>query len=155
MTIDVFSLLRQGIVQAGSRVVSDLNALPDEKVGVSPGGQARPAADFVYELAFVNRRVAARLRGETPPPTADDGWIVAPEGFRAKAVLAAEVEGSVAELLAAYDGHGPDGIADPVQMGEATWTVYDAAVFVTRHMNYHDAQLNYLQAFYGDLEVHW
>jgi hypothetical protein len=155
MSIDAFTLLREGMVEAGSRIVTDLSALPDEKITESPGGKARPAADFVYEVAVVNRRVASRLRGETPPPLPNDGWIVAPEGFRTKATLVSEIQGSMEELLAAYDGHSPDGIEDRVIMGQKEWSVFETAVFIARHMNYHDAQLNYLQAFYGDLEVHW
>lgn len=155
LSFDIFAKLREGISESGSRIVMDLLALPDDRVAVSPGGNARSAADFVYEVAFVNRRMAARLRGETPAPASIDGWIVAPPEFQQKPALAAEVEASVEELIAALDTHTPDGIEHPVKFGDADWTVFDAALFIARHMNYHDAQLNYLQAFYGDMDVHW
>jgi hypothetical protein len=153
--MDVFGLLRADIVQAGARIVKDLNALPEDKVVESPGGSARPAADFVYEVAFINRRCAMRLRGEAPPPVENEPWIVAPEGFRTKDALTREMEESTAELLAGFDQRGPNGLTDLIPLPREEWTVFQLATFVTRHMNYHDAQLNYLQSLYGDLEVHW
>jgi hypothetical protein len=155
LSIDVFATLRSGIVQVGERIVNDLRAIPDDKIAVSPGGKARPPADFIYEVAFVNRRFAARLKGTEPPEAPVDGWIIAPEGFQNKVALIAEMEASVKDLLSGFDSHGPDGLADAVHTVQGPWTVLDTAIFVTRHMNYHDAQLNYVQALYGDLEVHW
>ena len=155
MPLDVFALLRGGLMEAGTRMINDLEALPDDKVAESPGGSARSAADFVYEVAFVNRRVAVRLTGVAPPPVEFDGWMMAPPEFRNKAKLKQELQESVDALLDALDSHAPDGIDHLVPMPQAEWSVFETVTFVTRHMNYHDAQLNYLQALYGDAEMHW
>lgn len=155
MSIDVFGALRAGLVQAGERLVSDLSAIPDDKVAVSPGGQARPPADFVYEVAFVNRRFAARLKGTEPPAVPGDGWIVAPAECRDKPGLISEIEASVQDVLEGLDSRGPEGLDDTIDTLRGPWTVFETAVFVAQHMNYHDAQLNYVQALNGDMEVHW
>lgn len=155
MPVDIFAITRQAMEETGSRMVQDLAAIPEDKVALSPGGNARKVCDFVYEVAFINRRMAARLRGESLRLLESEGWVVAPEEYRSKELLLEELQGSVTELLAAYDTHGPAGFDHVISTPFGESTVFEAASFVTRHISYHDAQLNYVQAFFGDLEMHW
>src|SRR5687767_13340517 len=76
---------RKQIEDARDDYVKDLEALPDEALLNSQGGTARTAFDFTHEVAHVNRRIAMRLRGETPPDVTDEGWVKAPAEFQTKA----------------------------------------------------------------------
>jgi hypothetical protein len=33
--------------------------------------------------------------------------------------------------------------------------IYELVFFAAMHNMYHDAQLNYVQQLYGDMDVHW
>jgi len=153
---DLHAILRKRLDSARVNYVSDLESMTAEQLGTSPGGAARTPFDFTYEVAFVNRRVAMRLRGEVPEPFPSGGWITAPEGLRTVDQAVAEINSSVDEVLAAWDALAEDDLEKGfVGVSGETMSFIDLMFMVSYHMGYHDAQLNYLQAILGDAEVHW
>lgn len=130
---------------------SDLEAIPEDQFCASPGGCARAPVDFTYEVAFVNRRIAGRLRGDEMAPMPFEGWMVAPEDQRHKARSIAEFEASMNEVAAALG----DDVHRTIVTPDRTTTALELALFCALHVMYHDAQLNYFQALKGDDAMHW
>ena len=142
------------VTDAGNFYRKDLDALSDEAILGSPGGEARSPIDFTYEVAMINRRIAARLRGEDVPPMPEiEGWMVAPPEWRAggKAKTVAEFDASMKDVI---DAIGDD-VSRPLVTPARTTTAFEVALFCGLHVMYHDAQLNYVQALNGDSAMHW
>jgi hypothetical protein len=155
MAIDLHAILLERFANASKAYADDLSAMTHEQLSTCVAGRARIAYDFTSEVACINRRFAKRLRGEAPDPL-PEGWIVAPDGFRAKEAAIAEIRASAAELVEAWNELAQDELDSviPLQNGASTFPA-DLMALATYHCGYHDAQLNYIQALHGDLEMHW
>ena len=151
MSAEVHAIVRAQILEAAELYVKDLRALPEVELTHDRG--ARLPIDFTYESVMVNRRLAARLRGIEPDPSTRE--TTAPELFRAQTVAADEILGSAGELIAAWDDLGPEGITKPIPAAGDGETALSLAIFATRHLQYHDGQLAYLQSLNGDASNHW
>jgi len=135
--------------------LKDIDALTEEQLNASPGGNARVAYDFIYEVVVINQRLAARLRLEEPPAPAwkfGEEWAVAPASFRNKETAKAEIAASIDEVIIAFKNGDPN---RPCPTSEGDKPAVELALFASMHCMYHLAQLNYIQAFYGDLGIHW
>lgn len=151
MAFDPTAYATAQVTNAGNYYLGDLKAISEEDLLKSPAGQARAPIDFTYEVVLINRRIATRLRGETPPPMSFEGWTVAPDEFRSKEAAVREMEASVKEMV---DAIGTDAMRTIV-MPDRESTAFEVANFGALHIMYHDAQLNYLQSMKGDMEMHW
>ena len=153
---EIKDFLRKQIEDAKNDYVRDIDALSHEQLNASPGGSARTPYDFTYEVVFVNRRIAKRLRGETPEPAPDNGWIKAPEEFRNKDHAKNEVSTTMDEILSAWDKLDESQLTTPIVMASGnTTSALGLGHMASHHASYHGAQLNYIQAINGDEEVHW
>lgn len=138
-------------------ITNDLNAIPVEKRGASPGGAGRTPLNIVAECAYVNRRCAQYLKTLVPPerPT-DEERETFLNSFDTAEKAIAYLEETAAELAEAIDGF------DGAQWGETTefpfgrpMTFFGIAELPSVHLMYHDGQLNYIQTLYDDKEIHW
>lgn len=154
MAINIKEYAEDGLREARDRYIQDLEALSEDQLALKPGGSARSAFDFTYEVVVVNRRFMTRLRGETPP-VLGDGWIVAPVEFCSREVAISQVRESMDDVLNHLHGVDEAGYEAEIQLASGAWSLFRVVTFLARHANYHDAQLNYLQAMSGDGEVHW
>jgi hypothetical protein len=146
----------KGLEQATGFYSKDLEALSEDQIFGCAGGVARRPADFTYEVCLINRRVAARLRGEEPPAWPEgEGFVGAPADLSSKASIATYFADACAELMAAAkaipaeEGDkliGPEGKQEPA---------YAMVSFCAMHTMYHDAQLNFVQSLAGDGGMHW
>lgn len=143
------------IRSAGEDYVNDLHHLSTEQLDQSPGGSARKGADFSFEVAIVNQRIAARVRGENKGPWPYEGWVTAPDGSRSQEALIALVRDSVDEVINALEGIDEEMLFAPITSGGQETTLFKAASMCAVHTSYHDAQLNYIQSILGDMEIHW
>lgn len=151
----LINLVKDRIADAGKDYLLDLQSMPDHMLEDSPGGDARAPYDFTYEVVVVNRRVAARLRGQEPEPWPFEGWAVAPEGFRSKDKACGELQASIDEVLQAWTALTDEEALAEFDLPTGKGTKLGIASLVATHMTYHDGQLNYVQAMNGDSEVHW
>lgn len=144
------------IEQATSFYVKDLEAMTEEQILGSVGGTARKPVDFTYEVALINRRIAARLIGTEPPaaPEGDDWW-VAPEELRSKAAIIEYMKESTRQLLEAARSVSEEESGKMVGAPGSERPAFALAYFAGMHTMYHDAQLNYIQSLSGDLAMHW
>lgn len=134
--------------------LADLEACSEENLAKSPGGVARTPFDFTYEVAYINRHFARRLRGEESP-TFPEGWMKAPDEMRSKAAILAELKASIEEFRNEFNKESDESLDREIKTPKGSSTPLEYADIYTSHMNYHDAQLNYHQTICGDGEVHW
>ena len=146
--------IRQELVGNTEMFLVDLAAMSEEALRSKPGGVARSPFDFIYEVAFVNRRFTKRLRSEDPGPFPEP-WMTAPEEFQTKEGAIAAVKESMEGLVAEWDKLSESDLSRkiPTPMGETT--PLELCVTAAKHVHYHDGQLNYIQAMSGDAAMHW
>jgi len=147
--------LRETIEKMAAYFEKDVFAIPDERYSASIGGVTRSPADIVYEVAVVNNRLATRLSGGDPGPPAQDGWITAPAEYQHKPDSLEMFKHSIKNLLDACDGLSEADMDRTYQLPMGEMKPKDLLGLATVHVSYHLGQLNLIQAFYGDNEVHW
>lgn len=148
------SYIREQIEQGRKMVAADIAATPEDLLLTSPGGAARAAVDYVYELSYVHRRFAKRLRGEDPGQF-PQGFLVAPDEYRSKEKAIEEFGESTDDMLSAWNAVPDDRIAETIVLPAGQTTPLELMSIAITHMAYHDGQLNQLQALNGDTEIHW
>lgn len=154
MSADLRSFVVKTFTGSIEGFLKDLDALSHEDLKQSFGKSSRTAYDFIYEVGIINQRVATRCRGEDPGPmpwTFGDGWLSAPAEFYDKEASKQHIQSTGDAVLAAV---GED-VERSVAVGENMQPVYQLVLFAAEHTQYHDAQLNFIQAMVGDLAVHW
>ena len=149
--------LSKGLRDAAKAFVGDLEAMPQEVLEKSPGGVARTPFDYSYEIALINKRVAARLRGEDPGPWpfADVKWVTCDPDFAEKDKMVEFVRASFEEVCSAWDAFDESKLTEPIKLPSGETNALDLASMAFSHSVYHDGQLNYAQSISGDDEMHW
>lgn len=154
MSVNIKQYAEETLKGARDRYILDLEALSHEQLANRPAEGIRSVYDFTYEIVIVNQRFLMRLRREEPPALAD-GWIDAPAEFCDKEKAISEFRKSVDDVLALVEPYTEEEYSGEFPLREDSWTVFRAVCFLAHHVNYHDGQLNYIQALGGDSEVHW
>ena len=144
-----------GIQMVSQFLGKDIKAMSDEVLASCPGGKARCAFDLIYELAMVNRMMASLITGEAKDVAIPSGWTLAPADYRSKDKAQADLQGSIAELLAAYDNVPDEKLAEPITTPFGTMPASQLLNMLNGHMMYHSGQLNYIQTIHGDDVFHW
>lgn len=135
---------------------SDLDAMSPETLTTRPHGAHRSPLDYTYEVALVNHRIAARLRGEHPGPMPDGPWVMAPTGDDAVATVLEEFKASGLAVVAAAEALPAERYHEvPHGLKPEDGSNVGLITFVCIHLAYHDGQLNLTQSMNGDQEVHW
>lgn len=137
-----------------SAYLKDLEKMSEEDL-LGAGGPARKGIDFTYEVSYVNHRFATRLKGETPEPWPDNGWMVAPEEYRTKEAAIRYFTESIDEMIAAWQAIPAGEILKVIPLTTGETSPLDLVYSCCEHGNYHDGQLNYIQELGGDMTVHW
>ena len=150
----VKSFLSKQLEFARDSYIQDLEVMSEDDLVAGVGGSERKGIDFSYEVAYVNRRFAKRLRGETPDAW-PDGWIVAPDDQKTKAVAIANIRESMNEFIAAWKTIPTEEITKVIVLETGETSPLDLVFSCCWHTGYHDAQLNYIQELKGDLTMHW
>ncbi len=155
MELDLKTFAIKQLEDVRDRYLQDLQALPDEAFDSSFGGSARTPAHFTYEIVCVNERFVKRLSGEDPGPFNPETWANTPDNFRSKAGSIQGFEASLNQVVDAVKGMADNEMLREIQTPGGSTNPYDLALFCASHVNYHDGQLNYIQALHGDTAVHW
>jgi hypothetical protein len=150
------TFLANFVEKIGASYANDLKHIPADKQLLSPMGVARSATIFTAECAGFNRWITKIIAGEEVTMPDEEGRKAYYASFDSGEKALEELNSSVAELCEAIRGCSEDDLGrtvtmpwgDPMVMAEA---IHMAGV----HMAYHEGQLNYIQALYGDGENHW
>ncbi len=146
----------KAIEQASKVYLNDLEAMTERQLLESAGGNARVPVDFTFEVALINRRIAARLAGQEPPAMPEvDGWLVAPDELRSKQGISLYLKSACEELTEAAKAIPEAESGKMVGTPGSERPAFALAQFAAMHTMYHDAQLNFIQSLNGDLEMHW
>jgi len=155
--MDLKQIMSDSLERLGSTYIKDFGWIPEDKCGVSPMGKARTPIEFTVECASLNEFVANTIAGRDPRggKTKEDRQAYF-KAIDTKAAAIKELESSIALLRAAIADIPADGLSTEV---ESPWggktTAFKFATTAINHMSYHDGQLNYIQALYGDDADHW
>lgn len=145
-----------GIEQSTGFYARDLEALTEEQILSCAGGVSRKPVDFTYEVALVNKRIAARFRGIEPPVwPQSEGFVCAPDELLSKAAICEYMANATAELLDAARSLSEEDGAKLIGPEDRQEPAYAMAYFTVMHTMYHDAQLNFVQSLAGDGAMHW
>lgn len=156
MTTDLKTFIGEQLKVTAKMYLQDLQAMSHEQLSFSPSDVARTAYDFTYEVILVNRRVAARLRGEDPGAwPGGEGFLKAPAEFCNKEQAMKELEDSTVAALAAWETTPQDRLTEKIVVPQGETSPLELMSILLSHLPYHDGQLNYLQTIHGDGEVHW
>ncbi len=138
--------------KAGALYSIDLKYIPDEKMTECLGGVCRTPSEFTGEVIGFNHMVANALRGNSENASHGDE----PSGPSTSAAAIQAVNDSVNALASAIENLNDD---DLQKTATAPWgaqmSYADYARNAVMNMFYHCGQLNYVQAFNGDAEIHW
>src|SRR5437868_8071244 len=146
MSTDLKSHLKERIGGWGKSYVNDLQAMTDDQLAKSPGGSSRTPFDITYEVIYVNKRVAARLRGEDPGPwLQSEGFLKAPQEFCKKDSAIQQLDDSVKAVLEGWEKTPPDKLEETIKVPTGETSPLDLVNLVATHLAYHDGQLNYHQ----------
>jgi uncharacterized damage-inducible protein DinB len=150
-------ILVQNLDRAERFLLADVAAMSDGQLNASRGGAARKAYDLLYEIAGVNRWMAARLRGEDPGPRpfAEGAFPTAPPELCHKNRILSLLKESFKDLRVAFENLPPDSLLEPMPNSERPVTPLETIIVAASHTFYHDGQLNYMQALDGDSAIHW
>jgi hypothetical protein len=144
-----------GMQRVAQLLSKDLNAMSNEVLASCPGGKARCGFDLVYELAEVNRMMASLIRGESKEVSLPDSWTLAPADYRSKEQAQADLQGSINELLAAFENVPEDKLEEDLSTPLGQMPAGKLMAAMNSHMMYHSGQLNYIQTIHGDDAFHW
>lgn len=152
-TIDVREVLCGLLETSRNFYNSDLQALPGGSATQSIGGVCRTPLDYTMECAHLNQFTARALRGEAQPEGFNEFEGVGDQTVEgAQSALNASVDDLVSALRSASDDALLRKITAP---WGAEMRCLDMVVVVAYNMAYHDGQLNTVQAFHGDADIHW
>lgn len=137
--------------------IRDIEALTEAQFKDGVGEHARKPIDFTFEVSYVNRRFATRLRGDDPGPWPMDEnqWMVAPPEFDSKEVAMVAIRESMDELIEAFSSVSSNDLTKAIPLPNGETSALDLASSCCTHNAYHDAQLNYVQSLSGDMTMHW
>lgn len=137
------------------RYLTDLNALSEEAITKSPGGAARTPANFTYEITVVNKRLMTRMQGGDPGPFDPNAWTETPAEFNTKDGAVKAFTESLNGIIAVVEATDEADMLKEITTPSGATSPFDLAEFCAYHINYHDGQLNYIQALNGDANIHW
>jgi len=153
--IDAAAELAAWTRQVADMYVKDLNALPEGAFSQPIGGKCRTPQDFTCEVAGFCKMMAARLNGETyesPSPEAIQAYTAMID----TADKAAEEVRSSADALATALTSNPDRLGEPITPPwGGSMSAFQMATIAANHILYHDGQLNLIQSYHGDDQMHW
>lgn len=133
-----------------------LEAVPDERLGWSPGEASRTPLELAAHVALTVGHMLGNLQGATfAVPTMSEADIFHRDQERALPTTG-EILEKFDENTAAYfawlDGLVIDDLGKEVVMpfGMGVVPISTALSFMAKHIDWHHAQLQYLQTVYGD-----
>jgi hypothetical protein len=134
----------------------DLEALPEDALFDSIGGKVRTPHQITAEVAMMMNWMSRTLAGETVPSPTDADQTQFMDAAKSKAALIQLIHDCGAEFKSALLLATPEQFEEEVDtpFGGQRKVIVLANIYIN-HIWYHDGQLNVIQAFLGDSEVHW
>lgn len=136
--------------------IRDIEAIPADKLGVSPGGKARSPQSIAGEVISLLDWMTETLKGGSPPAAEGDAAEKLAATLTTPAVIVARMQEASASLRAAIES-APNEIwtkmvLPPWQLEAPCFVITN---IVINHIWYHDGQLNTIHMLSGDEKVHW
>ncbi|MBL8086916.1 MAG: DinB family protein [Chthonomonas sp.] len=156
MAIDIRAHYGFWIELLASNYAKDLAALPEGAYTTSIGGACRTAQNISTEIVLMTRVAKDVLEGGEIPGRDPAKFASLMEELSTPEAAAQAVKDAAKEAGAAFAAASDETLAREVMMPWGmSMSLYALAHLCATHINYHDAQLNYIQSFHGDTEMHW
>ncbi|MDQ2687772.1 MAG: DinB family protein [Armatimonadota bacterium] len=148
-------------LRAKEAITQALATTPDDRINWSSAPTARTPIECVAHAAFVVKGLHGVLNGQplaaSDPVEADRGLREWEKQFHTRDAVLSLLEQNSADYVAWLDALTPERLASMVEMpfnsGPAPMIV--GLTLIPGHMNWHTAQVNYIQTIYGDRDWHW
>jgi hypothetical protein len=155
-TPDLKKILTNQLEQVVKGYVSDFGHIPEDKRNVVPMGKARTPHDFTVECVGFNKWAARTIRGEPADPSKKEERQAFLDSLSTSELAINALNQSVAEITTALSNLTDEDLAREITM---PWgspaALCEAPITAAFHMAYHMGQINYIQALYGDDQMHW
>lgn len=153
---DVRSALARWADSLTEMYVKDLLTLSQDQFTTSIGGKCRTPQDFTAEVIGLLGLVGRAIRGESAELPSDEVRAEFRASITTPNVAAEKLKEAVANLVTTVSSLTDEQLSEEVQ---APWGQpigkMSFANLAVNHIWYHDGQLNLIQAFNGDAEIHW
>ncbi|MDE2127943.1 MAG: hypothetical protein KGJ62_15285 [Armatimonadetes bacterium] len=135
---------------------ADLLAIPEEKRTTTFGGCSRGALSIVGDCCRTNEVTANWLLTGVVPVRDPDARAKRDAEYDTTEKMLAWLRHSVEQLKTAHDAMQEQNLLETnSEVIGVPLTRLEIADLASRHMMYHDAQLNYIQTLLGDGAIHW
>lgn len=150
----------QGLVgrlrRSTEQYVRDLEALGPEAVAKSPGGKARTPLHFTAEVGFYNKLAAEQVRtGKSPSMGGEEEREKAFNSIQSLEQAIGHLRESTEMLVAEIERRSDDELTEIIDTFLGPIPMCEYLAVIEAHIQYHDGQLNYLQAINGDDTFHF
>jgi len=151
---------KSSFVQAKDRLVHGLNTTGEDRLNWSPGPTARTPVEIVAHAALAVKHIHEQLDGKPFPfPSTAEAEVYFRDwekAFQSRDEVLALLEANGSAYLEWLDDLTPDQFAGHMVMpfGLGVMPIPFALGAQAHHLNWHAAQLDYLQTTYGDRAWH-
>lgn len=136
--------------------IRDLKQLGPDLVSQSPGGKARTPLHFSAEVGYYNKLAADQIRtGEMPATGGPEQREALFSSMKALDDVISHVEAGTEALIAAVESKSDEELTAVIETFFGPMPICDYVMVISAHIQYHDGQLNYIQALNGDDEFHF
>lgn len=154
---DFIAICKERTTDALDRFLHDLSFVPADKLTWRPTPTAKSALEIAAHCAGYSGRFAEIIRA------GKFAWSV--EEFRAPILSAIEsittldeaetmLRKNIAETIAALETVKPEQVGSTIESPQGQTPFIFFLTLPAMHLETHDAQIDYLQTCWGDLEVH-
>ena len=145
-------------LRAKEQLLSSLATTPDDKLNWSPATTARTPLQLAAHAASAVSGIVRMLNGE-PLPYPDTGKFdasmrLAEQEYTTREQVLSLMEQNSAQYLTWIDALSPEQVSSTITIPFGSMPMAVAVTLPADHINYHVAQLNYLQTICGDREWH-
>jgi hypothetical protein len=144
--------LVEQVKDAHHHLLVALKYTPDDRLDWVPMGKAKTPREIAVECAMVYKGVVSLIRGGTIDAPAQE---MEPGDQATREGLLKLLDDSLQEFVAAAEGLTQEQLGEKRQAPWAEDTVAGLLGKTQFHTIWHVGQLNYIQALWGDADMHW
>jgi hypothetical protein len=154
---DFIAMCKERVTEAKDRFLNDLSFVPADKLTWKPTPTAKSALEIAAHCAGYSGSFASIISAGKFPCTREE--FLTPIQAAIKTITTLEeadtmLRKGIADSLLALDTVKPEQIDAIIDAPHARTPFKFFLTLPALHLEYHDAQIAYLQTCWGDLEVH-
>jgi len=154
--IDARGYLTGWLQGVTSMYLSDIRAIPEDKLSVSPGGAARSVDDISVDALDLLTWTTEALKGNFITEFDQEARKARIASMNSHEAIAEAFNKAAEDMSAALAGASDEALNGVIKTPFGMeMPLFMVATIAVNHIWYHDGQLNYFQALNGDSDIHW